>query len=78
MPPRLGHRLTRTALRRLFWAIFGIAVILVIGTFGFELVAGLSLVNAFYFESMLATGQGPPFVVSTNGGPWSVASMLSK
>ena len=67
MSTPIRRRLTHTALRRLFWAIFGIGVILVIGTVGFELIAGLSLVNAFYFESMLATGQGPPFVLTSNG-----------
>jgi len=61
MPPSPRHRLTRTSLRRLFWALFGIGVILVVGTVGFHLVAGLSPINSFYFESMLATGQGPPF-----------------
>ena len=59
--------MTRTAIRRLLWAILGIGVILVIGTVGFHLIAGLSPVDSFYFESMLATGQGPPFVLTTNG-----------
>ena len=67
MPPRLGHRLTRTAIRRLFWAILGIGFILVLGTVGFHLVAGLSPIDSFYFESMLATGQGPPFALTTDG-----------
>ena len=67
MPPSSRTRLTRTALRRLFWAILGIGLILVLGTVGFHLVAGLSPVDSFYFESMLATGQGPPFPLTTNG-----------
>jgi len=37
-----------------------------VGTIGFESVAGLSAVNAFYFESMLATGQGPPITLTTD------------
>ena len=36
-----------------------------IGTAGFELVANLSAVDSFYFESMLATGQGPPFPLTS-------------
>jgi biotin transporter BioY len=60
------RRLTRTAVRRLFWALFGIGVILVIGTVGFDLIAGLSPVDSFYFESMLATGQGPPLTLTTD------------
>ena len=67
MSAPLRHRVTRTAVRRLFWALFGIALILVVGTVGFEMIAGLSLVNSFYFESMLATGQGPPFTLTTDG-----------
>ena len=59
--------MTRTAIRRLLWAILGIGVILVIGTVGFHLIAGLSPIDSFYFESMLATGQGPPFVLTSNG-----------
>jgi len=67
MPPSTRTRLTRAALRRLFWAIVGIGVILVAGTIGFHLVAGLSPIDSFYFESMLATGQGPPFTLTTDG-----------
>ncbi|HTT44909.1 MAG TPA: hypothetical protein VMH38_02680 [Thermoplasmata archaeon] len=75
MSPPAHHRLTRTAVRRLIWALVGIGVILVIGTVGFELVAGLSLVNAFYFESMLATGQGPPITLTSNGAKIFAAVM---
>ncbi len=42
-------------------------MILVVGTVGFHLVAGLSPIDSFYFESMLATGQGPPFSLTTDG-----------
>ncbi len=66
MPPAVQHRLSRTALRRLIWALLGIGLILVIGTVGFHLLAGLSPVDSFYFESMLATGQGPPFTLTTD------------
>ena len=38
-----------------------------VGTVGFHLVAGLSPIDSFYFESMLATGQGPPFTLTTDG-----------
>ena len=41
-------------------------MVLAIGTLGFALIAGLSLVNSFYFESMLATGQGPPLTLTTD------------
>jgi hypothetical protein len=67
MPPAPRHRLTRTAVRRLIWALLGIGLILVVGTLGFYLIAGLSPIDSFYFESMLATGQGPPFTLTTDG-----------
>jgi len=67
MSPPKGTRLTRTAVRRLVYALLGIGLVLAVGTVGFELIAGLSLVNSFYFESMLATGQGPPLSLTTDG-----------
>jgi hypothetical protein len=50
----------------LIYALCGIGLVLLIGTIGFEIIAGLSAVNAFYFESMLATGQGPPIVLTSD------------
>jgi hypothetical protein len=66
MSPSKRSRLPRTAVRRLVYALLGIGLVLVIGTVGFELVAGFSLVNAVYFESMLATGQGPPIALTSD------------
>ena len=39
---------------------------MVVGAAGFHLVAGLSAVDSVYFESMLATGQGPPLTLTTD------------
>ena len=58
--------MSRTAVRRLLYALLGIALVLAIGTVGFYEIAGLSPVNSFYFESMLATGQGPPLTLTTD------------
>jgi len=66
MPPNKRTRMARTNFRRLVYALFGIGAVLAIGTIGFELIAGLSAVNAVYFESMLATGQGPPLTLTTD------------
>ena len=41
---------------------------MVIGTLGFHEIEGMSWVNAIYFESMLATGQGPPIQLNTDSG----------
>jgi hypothetical protein len=54
--------------RRLFYAASLIAVVMMVGTVGFHLVEGMGWVNSFYFESMLATGQGPPFPLITDAG----------
>ncbi|MCI4352394.1 MAG: hypothetical protein L3K14_03285 [Thermoplasmata archaeon] len=59
-------RLTRSAVRRLAYGLLGIGAVLVIGAFGFHLVAGLSAVDSIYFESMLATGQGPPLTLTSD------------
>ena len=46
----------------------GIAVVMIVGVVGFREIEGMNLVNAIYFESMLATGQGPPFPLNTDTG----------
>jgi len=54
--------------RRLFYAISGIVLVMVVGIVGFHQIEGMDWVNALYFESMLATGQGPPLALTTNSG----------
>ncbi len=63
-PRRAGRNRTRRALI----AIAAVLAAEVIGTVGFHLIEGQGWINAFYFESMLATGQGPPFTLVTNAG----------
>lgn len=53
--------------RRILYSLFAIAVVLAIGTVGFFALTGTSWVDSFYFESMLATGQGPPFPLTSDG-----------
>ncbi len=64
-PPRPGRR---SRLRRALLAIGAVAAAEIIGTVGFHAIEGVSWINAFYFESMLATGQGPPFALVTSIG----------
>ena len=66
MATRRTPHLTRAARRRLGYALTGIGVVLAVGALGFHVVAGLDAVDSFYFESMLATGQGPPFPLTTD------------
>jgi len=54
--------------RRVFYALSLIVVVIIIGTFGFNQIEGMRWVDAFYMESMLATGQGPPITLTTDAG----------
>jgi hypothetical protein len=49
--------------------------VLVIGTVGFRIIAGTDWVDSFYFESMLATGQGPPFPLTTDDAKLFASAM---
>jgi hypothetical protein len=57
-----------TAQRRAVYGIIAIVLVLIVGTLGLRSIEGVSYVNAFYFESMLASGQGPPFALNTDAG----------
>lgn len=59
---------TASRKRRAFYALSGILVVMVFGIVGFHEIEGMDWVNAVYFESMLATGQGPPLALSTDAG----------
>jgi hypothetical protein len=61
--------------RRALVSIIVIALVLVIGTLGFEGFTGAGWVNAFYFECMLATGQGPPFSLKTDAAKLFASAM---
>lgn len=58
----------RNRTRRALIAITAVLAAEVVGTVGFHVIEGAGWINAFYFESMLATGQGPPFTLVTNTG----------
>ena len=67
-PSRDAHRaaLVRRRRRRAIYSLLAIAFVLLLGTAGFQALTGSGWVNAFYFESMLATGQGPPSPLTTD------------
>jgi hypothetical protein len=72
--PKPARPRRRTARRALF-ALAVIGVVEVVGTVGFHAIEGMAWINAFYFESMLATGQGPPFPLATNAGKIFASAM---
>lgn len=45
-----------------------IVCVMVVGTVGFHQIEGMDWVDSFYFESMIATGQGPPIALVTDAG----------
>lgn len=59
---------TKPEIRRAIYAVLAVVAAEVVGSIGFHLIEGANWVDAFYFESMLATGQGPPFTLYTNAG----------
>ena len=59
---QVAHRRTRRAIL----SLIAVGIVLVIGTAGFFALTGSGWVNSLYFESMLATGQGPPFALTSN------------
>jgi hypothetical protein len=63
---RREPHLTIAAKRRLLYALSGIGLVILIGAIGFHYIAGLDAVDSVYFESMLATGQGPPLTLTTD------------
>jgi len=69
------QELRRRRNRRALLSIAALIVVLAIGTLGFHLVAGTNAVDSFYFESMLATGQGPPFPLSSASAKLFAAAM---
>ena len=61
-------RVTHAEIRRALYAVLAVVAAEIVGSIGFHLIEGVNWVDAFYFESMLATGQGPPFTLYTNAG----------
>jgi len=59
---------TRKALRRVAYAFSLIIAVMIVGIVGFHYIEGMDYVDAVYFESMLATGQGPPLTLATDNG----------
>jgi uncharacterized oligopeptide transporter (OPT) family protein len=55
-------------LRGVTYALISIVAVMIVGIVGFHEIEGMNLVNAIYFESMIATGQGPPFPLNTDTG----------
>ncbi|MDA4124061.1 MAG: hypothetical protein OK438_01230 [Thaumarchaeota archaeon] len=71
----VSRRRHRAAVRRALYSLSAVAAVLTIGTIGFHLLEGVSYVDGFYFESMMAAGQGPPFTLYTDSGKIFASTM---
>ncbi len=76
----MRHEMHRAGIRRrrrkrALYSLFAVGTVLALGTVGFYVVTGSGWVSSFYFESMLATGQGPPFPLTTAGAQLFAAAM---
>ncbi len=51
--------------RRAFFSFSLIVTVMAVGTLGMQAIERISLLDAFYFMSMLATSQGPTYIPQT-------------
>lgn len=68
MKPSRHRRIPRSFLKRGLYSLGIILVVVFVGTLGMHLIEGMSYLDAFYFTSMIATGQGPNYTPVTDGG----------
>ena len=59
------RRVPRSFLTRAVYSFLLIALVVAVGTLGMHAIEGLSYLDAFYFTSMIATGQGPNYTPAT-------------
>lgn len=69
------RRLSRKQVRRAVLSLSAVVVVLILGTVGFSLLAGFDWVDSLYFECMLATGQGPPFLLTNDASKLFASGM---
>jgi hypothetical protein len=72
-PPR--RPLSRRRVRRAIYSFLAVVIVLAIGSLGFHFIAGFGPVDSLYFECMLATGQGPPFLLPSDSAKLFAAAM---
>ena len=62
------HHHYRSPWRRGAYSLILLTCVMGIGTAGFHLIERMSLLDAFYFMSMIATAQGPAGIPATAAG----------
>lgn len=73
--PTKFHRRYHSPIKRGLYSLLLIAAVMTIGTLGMHALEGMPYLDAFYFMSMLATGQGPMEIPATVAGKIFAAMM---
>jgi hypothetical protein len=55
-------------LRNMLWGFYIVGASLIIGTFGYHYIAGITWIDSFYNASMILTGMGPVSVLTNTAG----------
>ena len=69
------HHHYRSPWKRGVYSLILLTGVMGIGTVGIHFIEGMSLLNAFYFMSMIATAQGPSVTPATAAGKLFVSLM---
>lgn len=64
----LAHHHYRSTTKRAAFSFLLVATVMSIGTLGIHKIERYTLIDSFYFMSMIATAQGPPFAPATTAG----------
>jgi hypothetical protein len=65
---RRRSQLPASRRRIVVYSLSLVVLVLVVGVVGFHQLEGMRWVDAVYFESMIAAGQGPPISLTTDWG----------
>src|SRR3989338_2554093 len=64
----MRHHHYHSPIKRGLFSFLLISSVMTIGTIGIHFIEGMSLLDSFYFMSMVATAQGPTMVPTTVAG----------
>ena len=64
----MAHHHYHSPARRALYSLGLVVGVMFVGTIGIHSIEKLSYIDAFYFMSMIATSQGPPFLIHSSEG----------
>lgn len=71
----MHHRHYHSSARRAMFSAVMILIVMSLGTLGMHHIENMSYMDAFYFTSMIATGQGSTFTPATAAGKVFASAM---